>query len=172
MSRGNVCARVSHGLPKRLIRLSNNRKIDCRPIVGAKSVFPPLFSFIYTIQFAVFFLLFFYTHRFFSTFYSPVRHFLRPIRSIIIVRAATFFPRLGALHTGGIPKRPRLRVARVVLFKDSCTRRTTFYQRAHTAYIYFVFPKTLQSEYTIGPASLMIQNPISTLPFRPVSVRG
>lgn len=137
----NVCARVSHGLPKRLIRLSNNRKIDCWPIVGQKAFpLPFIFSYIHNAICCVF-----YTRRFFS-FCSPVHNLLHPTIRSIIVRAATFFSG-SLLHTDGIPKRPRPWVARVVLFKDY----TTNVLSAHTQHVYFVSKKTLQSVYTIGP---------------------
>lgn len=65
-----LCLSASPGLPRRLIRLSNNRKIDCRPIVGPK-VFFSLYFLLHS-QYNSFFVFFFlYTRRFLYSFFTP-----------------------------------------------------------------------------------------------------
>jgi len=95
-----ICERAFPRLSRRLIRLSNNRKIYRRPIVGPKVFFSSLFIIIFlfgTHNTICFFII--YTRRFFPLLSAR----LRAIRSIYYCVCSDLFS-YSSLYTTGIPK--------------------------------------------------------------------
>lgn len=102
-----ICERAFSRLPRRLIWLSNNRKIDRRPIVGPKVFFPPfiLFGTHNTICLFVWFFFFFtYTTFFFLRFNPLVSLQSIYIYIYCIVRVRRPFFSGSSTYTDGIPK--------------------------------------------------------------------